>query len=432
MSLQRYVVYVFSILFLFFWPYVGFSKNKAYNSKNNYIILSVGHSHFLKVSKKAHIHVTNGKVIKVLDQKSQIKLTGYKKGSSSIWIGSKLFKVFVFEEQKYQFYISAKKLIEGLLGLTLSVKNKKIVISGTLHRLRDWVLLSHIHKLYPVEYFFETHLDTDLKSSLQNHLEKLCYERNLPVPTMVIHSQVKLFIGAANKSYLQRLNHLFSSYGLKVQIEKNHIALKPMIQIQVYIMEVVKSVQKQIGIDWKGGLQAQILPLVLNTSSLEVSLKAISQQGQGQVLASPVLLSRSGSEARFVAGGEFPIKVRTVRTQSVQWKRYGIILKIKPEADHAKNIKVELSTEVSELDMAHAVDGVPALKINSVSSEVNLKSGQLIALSGLIKNNTGHSVDGIPGLKNIPILGKLFSSQSFKDEKSELVVFIKPMITYKK
>ena len=404
------------------------TKNSHSSVSQNLIVLFIGQSKFLSVSKDSHIHITNKKVIKFIDQKNKIKLTGYKKGSSSIWVAEKLFKIFVFEKSKYKFYISVQKLIAQSLGLKLAIKNKKIVIQGQLHRLQDWILFSQIHRLHPTAYIFEAIPDDDIQLAIQNYFKKLCQKQNLPIPTINTHPQINILMGKNFKPYETRLNKVFSPYGLQVQIQKQHISLKPMIRIQVYITEIAKSIQQQIGIQWEGGLQAQILPLILNTSSLKASLQAISVQGQGQVLASPVLLTRSGSDAKFIAGGEVPITTGSAFAKTVTWKRYGIILNIKPEADHAKNIKVTLTVEVSDLDMAHAIRGIPAIKVNNISSEVNLKSGQLITLSGLIKNNKGRNAYAIPGLKDIPILGKLFSSQSFRDEKSELVVFIKPTI----
>jgi pilus assembly protein CpaC len=101
---------------------------------------------------------------------------------------------------------------------------------------------------------------------------------------------------------------------------------------------------------------------------------------------------------------------------------------VKPLADFQGAISLEIQTEVSLIDMANAVEGIPGLKTNMVKSHFDLPGRRTIALSGLLKQELGESKEGLPYLTRIPILGALFSSQKFLKQQTELVIFVTPEI----
>jgi pilus assembly protein CpaC len=181
-------------------------------------------------------------------------------------------------------------------------------------------------------------------------------------------------------------------------------------------------------VEWPSEHQAQILPKIGVADNLMVTLKALEAQGLAQILASPNLLCRSGGEAKFHAGGEFPIRMYSRFSHDVIWKEHGVLLSVRPQADFHGAISLEIETEVSVLDMAGAVEGIPALKTNTVQSHFDLPGRRTIALSGLIRQESGENKEGLPFLTGIPVLGALFSSQRFIKHQSELVVFVTPEI----
>ena len=147
------------------------------------------------------------------------------------------------------------------------------------------------------------------------------------------------------------------------------------------------------------------------------------------LLASPNLMCKSGKEATFFAGGEFPIKTIGEKYGTVVWKQYGINLKIKPLIDSIGQISLEIETEVSSIDKSREIDGVPAMHSHKVSSFFDLTKSQTIILSGLIKSETGTSSEGLPYLSQLPVLGRLFSSKDYLDNKTELVIFVTPKLS---
>lgn len=129
-----------------------------------------------------------------------------------------------------------------------------------------------------------------------------------------------------------------------------------------------------------------------------------------------------------MAGGEFPIKTFNYLKQDVVWKRYGILLKVKPKADSSGRIALAVETEVSSIDPSRTVEGIPGLLTNRVASHFDLNRPRTVILSGLLKNEESYSSSGLLGLSSLPILGPLFGSREWKENRTELVIFVRPSI----
>jgi pilus assembly protein CpaC len=151
--------------------------------------------------------------------------------------------------------------------------------------------------------------------------------------------------------------------------------------------------------------------------------------GDVQVLASPELTAKSGGKARLQVGGEVPIPLAgAFGSTSVEFKPYGIILSIEPQIDADGIITARISTELSQIDPAVTVNGIPGFLTRSTGTEVSLKEGEMVALSGLVNSEMANAVDRVPAISRIPILGRLFRSDDFRNSKSELVVLLEPEI----
>lgn len=203
---------------------------------------------------------------------------------------------------------------------------------------------------------------------------------------------------------------------------------KKMVRVHIVIAEVSKSYRKNLGLQWQNQMEYQLLPTNQSQLQLSTALQALEQKGEGQILASPHLLCRSGQKAEFLAGGEFPLKVFQYKQQDVIWKRYGILLSFEPQVGANDTILMKLTTEVSAIDPSQAVNGIPGLKTNRIQTHFQMKPQQTLLLSGLIKENKGHDTESLPYLSAIPILGHLFKSHNFLNQKSELLIFVQPEI----
>ncbi len=162
-------------------------------------------------------------------------------------------------------------------------------------------------------------------------------------------------------------------------------------------------------------------------------LKALETKGDLQSLAEPNLIAYNGQEASFLAGGEIPVPVVTgtggTAAISVTYKEFGISLDFTPTIA-GDVIRLHVRPEVSALDFANGVSingfRIPALTTRRAETEVELRDGQSFAIAGLMNNVSQNTREAIPLLGSLPILGNLFKSRSFNQQRTELMVLVTP------
>jgi len=172
--------------------------------------------------------------------------------------------------------------------------------------------------------------------------------------------------------------------------------------------------------------------------NLGATIKALQQRNLLQILAEPNLLTETGKEASFLAGGEFPFPVvqgggaGSVPTVTIQFKQFGVRLHFTPNITPDNMIHLKVEPEVSTLDFTNAVSisgfVVPALSTRRVSTEMLLKDGQSFAIAGLLDHRVQQNLSKIPWIGDVPILGRLFHSHLVNKTKSELLVLVTPHI----
>lgn len=187
---------------------------------------------------------------------------------------------------------------------------------------------------------------------------------------------------------------------------------------------------------------------VERSSSTEATIEAFERAGLLRVLAEPNLTAISGENARFLAGGEFPVPVNSDDGQiSVEFKPFGVGLAFTPIVMSGGNISLKVATEVSELTTEGAIstgdtpirnqDGtttvirgitIPALQVRRAETTVEMSSGSSIVMAGLIQERTRHAMEGVPGVMNTPVIGSLFRSRDFINNETELVIIVTPYL----
>lgn len=168
------------------------------------------------------------------------------------------------------------------------------------------------------------------------------------------------------------------------------------------------------------------------------TIRALQSRNLLQILAEPNLIAVEGSEASFLAGGEFPFPTITATTTggavapvvTVQFKKFGVQLGFTPTITSTGAIHLKVSPEVSALDFENAVtlQGflIPAVSTRRADTEVVLKDGESFAIAGLIDNRVVQTLSRVRGLGDVPILGNLFRSRSMRRSSDELLVVITP------
>jgi pilus assembly protein CpaC len=171
---------------------------------------------------------------------------------------------------------------------------------------------------------------------------------------------------------------------------------------------------------------------------LAATIKALQQQNVLEILAEPNLMTASGKDASFLAGGEFPFPILQAATGgsfagiTIQFKEFGVRLNFTPTLTADGQIHLKVRPEVSSLDFTNAltIQGffIPALSTRRVESEMDLADGQSFAIAGLMDNRVTEQLSKIPGIGDIPVLGKLFQSRNRSKSNDELLVVVTPRI----
>ncbi len=171
-------------------------------------------------------------------------------------------------------------------------------------------------------------------------------------------------------------------------------------------------------------------------ANLGVTIRALEQRNLLEILAEPNVLAIDGSEASFLAGGEFPFPVvqggGNFSAVTIVFKEFGVRLRFTPKVQADGTILLKVVPEVSALDFANAltISGflIPAISTRRAETEVALRDGQTFAIAGLIDNRLTEIASKVPFLGDIPVIGNLFKSREKNHTKTELLVLITPHI----
>lgn len=162
------------------------------------------------------------------------------------------------------------------------------------------------------------------------------------------------------------------------------------------------------------------------------ALNLAEDDGNAHTLAEPNLTALSGETASFLAGGEIPIPVPQLQGAiSIEFKQYGVSLAFTPYVLSDGRISMRVRPEVSQLTASSVSIGgyaIPGLSTRRAETTVELGSGQSFVIGGLLTNNSTNAINKTPFLGDLPILGSLFRSTSFRKSQSELIIVVTPYL----
>ena len=393
------------------------------NSFAQTTILELGQSKTYSGSAK-QIWIEKSTILKADSINGQLRLTAKKIGSTKIRINSTNETIEVVHPDQLALYEKVKSLVSKRPGLHTEIENGEVVVKGYLHDWNTWKTLAD--EMTFSHFKMRAELSPILKDSLQKNFDQELKTRGLLSVNIIHEPSLEVRLNPKQPS-LDRYREYFERLGVNVVTAEDSLELLPVIRVDITVVEINKESSRKIGMQWPGQANFEVLPGKLITSeALLATLHAMETQGNAKMLASPNLICRSGKEAEFLAGGEFPIKIASFKMQDIIWKKYGVLLKIRPQADSSGRISLSIDTEVSSL--GPMVEGIPSIQSNRVSSHFDLSHTQVVALSGLLKDDESYSAGGLPFLTQIPILGTLFSSRDYRNKKTELVIFVRPRL----
>ena len=161
-----------------------------------------------------------------------------------------------------------------------------------------------------------------------------------------------------------------------------------------------------------------------------VLLEAMENRGLVRTLAEPNLVALSGQEAKFLAGGEYPIPVSSRDGVSIEYKQFGVELAFTPTVVDSDIINLVINAAVSGIDSTNSVTTngfeVNAFKRREAQTTIEMRDGESFAIAGLLQDDFRDLNGQVPWLGDIPVLGALFRSTNYQRSQSELVVIVTP------
>ncbi|MGX9357022.1 type II and III secretion system protein family protein [Roseobacteraceae bacterium S113] len=173
--------------------------------------------------------------------------------------------------------------------------------------------------------------------------------------------------------------------------------------------------------------------LGFNAGAVEVAilLEALESKGVVRTLSEPNLTALSGQEAKFLAGGEYPVPVANNDDGvTVEFKPFGVELSFIPTVVDDDIINLQLKTAVSSIDTTNGFTlnnfTIDAFRRRETSTTVEMRDGESFAIAGLLQDDFTDLNGQVPWLGDVPVLGALFRSAEYARSQSELVIIVTP------
>ncbi|MBX3204921.1 MAG: pilus assembly protein N-terminal domain-containing protein [Labilithrix sp.] len=331
--------------------------------------------------------------IKLTSDNSQFVISGKKPGSTTMLLikndGSQVsFAVHVFARSPAVVEKELAQLLDGIAGVRVRRVGARIVMDGVVGSDAEQKRVQHVASLYP------------------NQVESL----------------VTLAGGggapAGGSKSIIRIDFYF------VQYDKNSSYGVGLAWPGSVGGDAV--VRSQVAFDFVAGSRAATASI---TNQPLPRLDIASRKGWAKVLKQATVVTNSGVEANFANGGEQNFTVNTGLTIGVQRIAFGTDVTVLPRYDAQKReVEMKLVADVSDLTSAASGTTLPGRTTSKLTTNITLKLGQSIVLSGIRSQSQTHAVSGLPLLSDIPVLGLLFGSHANLELETEGAVFVVPSV----
>lgn len=266
-------------------------------------------------------------------------------------------------------------------------------------------------------------------------------------------SNLQIAVDGANNALIIRASA--TEYAALERFLKEIDIAPDQVLIEVTIAEVTLNDSLKFGVEWffkntddqKYSLGRALKPaatlpgfnFTYTIPDVEVALSALGTITDVQVISAPKLLTLDNKAASLQFGDQVPIITQSATgitnasdstiVNSVQFRDTGIVLKVTPRISKGGTVFVDVNQEVSSA-IPTTTSGIdsPTIQQRKISSTVAVQDGDSIALGGMIRQSDTHSDSGVPVLKDIPLVGNLFSSTSNQGARTELLIFLRPRI----
>ncbi|MBI2071364.1 MAG: type II and III secretion system protein [Elusimicrobia bacterium] len=225
---------------------------------------------------------------------------------------------------------------------------------------------------------------------------------------------------------------LLTGFFLFPVIARNLLA-EDLVAISADIVEIGGSVERDLGVNWGDFVEIaeQSIPGIFRIgefarlNQLQSTIRALENEGKAQLLSNPKIVTKNGTSASFLVGGEMPIQiVGATGSVGVDFKKFGVLLNVLPVVDEKNRIDAQIQLEVSNPDFTKTVNGVPSIVTRQIQTEVSVKTGDTIVIGGLKRSEKQTSYRRVPILGRLPLIGAIFTFKKNLQVESTLFLFV--------
>lgn len=407
------------------------------------VILGQGEQRLLRISGLRKYSI-GGSAIKILQlpptlaqEREALLIRGDSAGSSDLWVWKKdgtseHRTIYVEKVGKSHKNPPFEKALGKLEEAEIIFTGKGAVLRGKIQTLAECARISAVLQAYPQEIFDETEISENILATAQNQLQSWIKTSSHSSLLRVERAGQTLWIrgSVSRPSEETSLVKKFRSIYPLVQTEMDSMPdHAPTVYFRVFLLELKRSQFHSLGISWPSSAPGAFhvtTGAIQDLLQIDLMIQQLEGKGNARVLSSPELVVRAPGEAELFAGGELPIMTQNRFFSNVMWKNYGLTLKLKVTHTAGDRIRLDIFTEVSHLDIAMSQDKIPGIQANRMKTQVDARFGTPLLLSGLLQEGVRIEAKGLPFLRQIPVLGLLFGSEDYLQERSELVAILYP------
>lgn len=226
--------------------------------------------------------------------------------------------------------------------------------------------------------------------------------------------------------------------------------------VEATILEVTLSDELSYGLQWffKNGIGdskqgvGELFPLSVDpsfsytvtdsASNIRAVLNLLAADSRLDIISSPSLMVLDNRTATIKVGDQVPIRTSETTslatsgtdplvTSTIQYRDTGVLLEVTPRVNPGGMVVLDITQDVNDVDQTTTSDiDSPTIIQRRIMTSVAVQSGETVVLGGLIRNNKSESEAGVPGLRSVPGVGRLFSSKTTTNTRTELLVLITP------
>ena len=178
-----------------------------------------------------------------------------------------------------------------------------------------------------------------------------------------------------------------------------------------------------------GGDNATSILGSFSNNDIQFGVRFLRQKGILRIISEPTLVTMSGREANFIAGGEFAVPttvgVGGAAAVTTDFRAFGAIISFLPTVIDKDRIRLQVSPEFSKVNDDLTVDGTPGLDTRSVTTTVELREGQTLAIAGLLEDSTKGDTTS-----DLPFIGKYLAHRDINRTETELIIIVTPELVH--